>query len=59
MSSQMLKELSDVENQLSSKNQTMAGSYITTLCLHIVAVLRKYQGYLYVNHDLTLLTLER
>lgn len=50
---QLLKELSDVEDQLRQKNSNLAGTYTSQLGLCIVAVLRKYQAYLVVSQENT------
>ncbi|XP_064639525.1 mediator of RNA polymerase II transcription subunit 12-like protein isoform X2 [Lineus longissimus] len=50
---QLLKELSEVEVQLLLKASSLSGSYTTSLCLCIVAVLRRYHAYLLASHEQT------
>uniref|UniRef100_A0A8B9R9K9 Mediator complex subunit 12 n=1 Tax=Astyanax mexicanus TaxID=7994 RepID=A0A8B9R9K9_ASTMX len=50
---QLLNELSLVEAELLLKSSSLAGSYTTSLCLCIVAVLRRYHSCLILNPDQT------
>ncbi|XP_016409178.1 mediator of RNA polymerase II transcription subunit 12-like [Sinocyclocheilus rhinocerous] len=50
---QLLNELSLVEAELLLKSSNLAGSYTTSLCLCIVAVLRRYHSCLILNPDQT------
>jgi len=48
---QLLNELSVVEAELLLKSSDLVGSYTTSLCLCIVAVLRHYHSCLILNQD--------
>uniref|UniRef100_A0A670KMW4 Mediator complex subunit 12 n=1 Tax=Podarcis muralis TaxID=64176 RepID=A0A670KMW4_PODMU len=48
---QLLNELSVVEAELLLKSSNLVGSYTTSLCLCIVAVLRHYHSCLILNQD--------
>lgn len=48
---QLLNELSVVEAELLLKSSDLVGSYTTSLCLCIVAVLRHYHACLILNQD--------
>ncbi|EMP39170.1 Mediator of RNA polymerase II transcription subunit 12 [Chelonia mydas] len=48
---QLLNELSVVEAELLLKSSDLVGSYTTSLCLGIVAVLRHYHSCLILNQD--------
>ncbi|KAI8498739.1 Mediator of RNA polymerase II transcription subunit 12-like protein, partial [Branchiostoma belcheri] len=48
---QLLTELSQVEAELMLKSSSLAGSYTTSLCLCIVAVLRRYHACLLVDQQ--------
>nr|XP_033799825.1 mediator of RNA polymerase II transcription subunit 12 [Geotrypetes seraphini] len=50
---QLLNELSVVEAELLLKSSTLVGSYTTSLCLCIVAVLRHYHACLILNQEQT------
>lgn len=50
---QLLRELVEVENQLSQKSSIVAGSYATSLGLFIVGVLYKYHCCLLVSQEQT------
>ncbi|KAJ1196557.1 hypothetical protein NDU88_000425, partial [Pleurodeles waltl] len=50
---QLLSELSVVEAELILKSSNLVGSYTTSLCLCIVAVLRHYHSCLILNQDQT------
>ncbi|XP_037089493.1 mediator of RNA polymerase II transcription subunit 12-like [Pollicipes pollicipes] len=50
---QMLRELPDVEGQLHSKNSARAGTYATSLALHIVGACRRYHRTLILSQDHT------
>lgn len=51
--SQLLNELSLVEAELLLKSSSLVGSYTTSLCLCIVAVLRRYHSCLILNPEQT------
>lgn len=50
---QLLNELSLVEAELLLKSSSLVGSYTTSLCLCIVAVLRRYHSCLILNPEQT------
>ncbi|KAI4897312.1 hypothetical protein NFI96_034020, partial [Prochilodus magdalenae] len=50
---QLLNELTLVEAELLLKSSSLVGSYTTSLCLCIVAVLRRYHSCLILNPDQT------
>jgi len=49
LSTQLLKEMPEVETQLSNKSSGLTGLYTTKLCLCIVGILRKYHACLLVS----------
>ncbi|KAM9316506.1 mediator of RNA polymerase II transcription subunit 12-like protein [Gastrophryne carolinensis] len=55
---QLLNELGMVEAELLLKSSDLAGSYTTSLCLYIVAILRRYHACLILHFDQTALVFE-
>lgn len=55
---QLLKELADVESQLSQKNASLAGTYAPSVGLNLVGVLFRYHCCLLVSQQQTLSVFE-